>query len=83
MIPEMQMEAYERLRAAVVKSAVEELKQAIRKSKRMGCVCEEQKKAEEWFRSKWGQFLCGEYGEYIINRCRENYKRNTDRRLKE
>lgn len=74
MVPGWQMEAYERIRVEVVKSAVKDLKKAMRKSDRLGCVCNEQKSLEKWFLSKWGQFLCEDRGEYIIDRCRKTYK---------
>ena len=74
MIPGWQMEAYERLRAEIVKSAVNDYLKALRKSDRLGHVCDEQTKLEDWFVSKWGQFLSGDNGEYILERCRNNYK---------
>ena len=74
MIPGWQMEAYERLRIEVVRSAVDDLKKALRKSDREGAVCNEQRDMERWFLSKWGQMLCGDNGEYIIERCHETYK---------
>ena len=70
MIPEWQMEAYERLRTEIVRSVVKDLEKAIRKSNRQGAICEEQIRLEKWLRSKWGQFLSGDNGEYIIERCR-------------
>lgn len=75
MIPDWQIEGYERLRVAIVKSAVRDLRKAMRKSARLGSVCEEQKTMEEWFLSKWGQLLCEDRGEYIIDRCWKTYKR--------
>jgi hypothetical protein len=74
MIPGWQMEACERIRAEIVKSAVRDLKKAMRKSDRLGCVCNEQMNLEKWFLSKWGQFLCEDRGEYIIDKCRKTYK---------
>ena len=74
MIPGWQVEAYERLSAAVVRSVVNEYKKALRKSDRLGFVCDEQKKAEEWLLSKWGQFLSHDMGEYILERCQNTYK---------
>ena len=73
MIPGWQMEAYERLRTAVVKSAVSELRKAIRKSNRIGSVCAEQKKLESWFLSPWGQMLSGDNGDFIIEKCHQTY----------
>ena len=73
------MEAYERLRTAVVKSAVDDYKKALKKSDRVGCVCEEQKKLEAWFMSRWGQVLSGDNGEYIIEKCRQSYRSKTHR----
>ena len=74
MIPEWQMEAYERLRTEIVRSAVIDYKKALRKSDRMGCICDEQIKMERWFLSKWGQLLSGDHGEYMIEKCRKSYK---------
>ena len=69
-----EMAAYERLRTEIVKSAVNDLRKALRKSKRLGYVCNEQKKLEEWFLSGWGQVLSGDNGEYIIEKCYQSYK---------
>lgn len=77
MMPGWQMEFYERLRAEIVKSAVDDLRKAIRKSKRLGYACDEQIKLEKWFLSKWGQLLSGDNGEYIIEKCHETYKIGT------
>ena len=74
MVPGWEMEAYERLRIEIVKSVVKDLKKAMRKSDRLGFVCGEQKNLEKWFLSKWGQFLCGDKGEYIIEKCLKTYK---------
>lgn len=77
MVEAWQMEAYERLRTEIVKSAVKDLQKAIRKSNKLGFVCDDQKRMEAWFLSKWGQFLCEDNGEYMVQRCRETYKRKT------
>ena len=74
MVPEWKMAAYERLRAEIVKSAAHDYQKALRKSDRLGFICEEQTKLEDWFLSKWGQFLSGDNGEYIVERCRKTYK---------
>lgn len=74
MIPGWQMEAYERLRTEIVRATVHDLKKAMRKSDRLGFVCDEQKNLEKWFLSKWGQFLCEDRGKYIIEKCRQTYK---------
>ena len=74
MIPGWQIEAYERLRIEIVRSVVNDLKRALRKSNREGAVCREQIAMERWFRSPWGQFLCENRGEYIIEQCHKNYK---------
>lgn len=74
MVPGWQMESYERLRAAIVKQAVDDYIKALRKSDRLCDICEEQTKLEEWFLSKWGQFLSGDNGEYIIEKCNSSYK---------
>lgn len=73
MIPAWQMEAYENLRTEVVRSAVKDLRKAIRKSNRLGRVCHEQTALEAWFLSSWGQLLCENQGKYIAERCRETY----------
>lgn len=82
MIPGWQMEAYERLRTEIVRSAVKDLQSALRKSDRLGVICDEQIKMERWFRSKWGQLLCGDTGEYIIEKCRPNYKTSASKKGK-
>ena len=74
MIPEWQIEGYERLRTELVKLSVNDLKNALRKSDRLGVVCDEQRKMERWFLSRWGQMLTGDNGEYIIEKCKETYK---------
>lgn len=74
MIPGWQMEAYERLRTEIVRSAVIDLNKALRKSERMGSICNEQIAMERWFLSRWGQFLCCDQGEYIIEKCHNSYK---------
>ena len=73
-MPGWQIEAYERLRIQIVKSAVTDLKRAIRKSVRLGEVCDEQKKLEGWFLTKWGQMLSGDNGELIIEKCHNEHK---------
>ena len=74
MVPEWQMEAYERLRAEIVRRAVNDYMKALRKSDRLGYVCEEETNLEKWFFTKWGQFLSGDNGEYILERCKSTYK---------
>lgn len=74
MVPGWQMEAYERLRTEIVRRAVNDLKRALRKSKKDGAICNEQIAMERWFLSNWGQFLCENRGEYIIERCSRDYK---------
>ena len=73
MIPGWQMAAYERLRAEIVKAAVRDYQKALKKSKRIGCVCAEEIELERWFLSKWGQLLSGDNGEYILEKCRQTY----------
>lgn len=82
MVPGWQMEAYERLQTEIVKLAVSDLKKAMRKSDRIGVVCSEQRKLERWFLSKWGQLLCEDRGEYIIEKCRQTYKHRVPRAKK-
>jgi hypothetical protein len=77
MIPGWQMEAYERLRTEIVRSAVFDYKKDLRKSEKLGVICGEQKKLERWFLSKWGQMLTGDNGRYIIEKCRQSYKIST------
>ena len=74
MIPICQIEAYERLRIEIVRSAVTDLEDAMRKSDRLGVVCDEQIQMERWFLSDWGQLLSGDNGEYIIEKCRKSHK---------
>lgn len=74
MIPGWQMEAYERLRTEVVRSVVLDLEKAVKKSNKQGSMCDEQKYLEKWLLSKWGQFLSGDNGEFIIERCRKTQK---------
>ena len=74
MIPGWQLEAYERLRIEVVRSATNDLKRALRKSNKSGAICNEQIAMERWFLSPWGQMLSGDNGEYIIERCHKSYK---------
>ena len=69
------MAAYERLRTEIVRSAVTDLRNAIKKSIRLGYVCDEQKSLEAWFKSKWGQALSGDNGELIIEKCHQTYKK--------
>lgn len=69
-----QIAAYERLQTEIVKSAVDDLRKAIRKSKRLGYVCEEQTNLEKWFMSPWGQLLSGGNGGYIIEKCQQTYR---------
>ncbi len=83
MIPGWQMEAYERLRTEIVRSAVKDLRAAMRKSDRIGHVCDEQTNLEAWFLSKWGQFLCENRGKYIVERCRETYKGSKPKQSKQ
>lgn len=70
MIPGWQIEAYDRLRIAIVKSAVDDLIKAMRRSHKLGTVCHEEAVLEKWFLSKWGEILCENRGSYIVNRCR-------------
>ena len=71
MMPGWQIEAYERLRTEIVRSAADDYKKALKKSDWLGEVCEEQEKLERWFLSPWGQALSGDNGEYIIEKCRK------------
>lgn len=82
MIPGWQIEAYERLRTEVLRLAVKDLERALRKSDRLGVVCDEQKNMERWFLSSWGQLLSGDKGEYIIERCRNSYKASVSNKRK-
>ena len=74
MIPGWQMEAYQRLRGEIIRQAVKDYKNALRRSDRLGAVCTEQIDLERWFLSKWGQMLSGDNGEYIIELCKKTYK---------
>lgn len=80
MIPGWQIEAYERLRTQIVRSAVNDYKKALRKSHRIGAVCNEQRELERWFLSRWGQLLSCGNGEYIIERCCKTYKPSSEKK---
>lgn len=77
MMQSWELECYEKLRTEIVKQAVMDLKKALRKSDRIGCVCDEQTRIEAWFLSKWGQMLSGDNGELIIEKCRKTYKKRS------
>lgn len=68
------------LRAEIVRLAVGDLKKAMRKSDRLGYVCDAQKNLEKWFLSPWGQALSDDNGERIIDRCRKTYKQGAGER---
>ena len=80
MVTPDELEFYDRLRIEIVRQAVIDLQWALRKSDRLGFECEEQIALEKWFLSSWGQLLSGDTGEYIIEKCRQNYKTNTTRK---
>lgn len=69
----MMDDGYENLRVAIVSLAVKDLKNAMRRSERMGRKCDRQKALERWFLSEWGQALSGGNGEEIIRRCDRTY----------
>lgn len=75
--------AYERLRVEIVKSAVMDLRKALRKSDKLGVVCKEQIALECWFMSKWGQLLSGDNGAYIIEKCHRDYKATANKKGKQ
>jgi hypothetical protein len=83
MIPGWQMAAYERLRTAIVRSVVNDLKRAMRESDRLGVVSDRQKELEDWFLSRWGQMLSGDNGEFIIEKCRQTYKGSFGRKSRQ
>lgn len=70
MVPEWQWEGYERLRVAIMKTAVHDYKIAMKKSEREGRKCEKEIALERFFLSAWGQFLSGDNGKLIIEKCR-------------
>ncbi len=74
MIPEWQMEGYELLRIEIVRAAVQDYKVALRKSAKEGCKCEKEIALENFFLSGWGQFLTGDNGEVIIEKCRADFR---------
>lgn len=74
MVQGCQIDEYEALRTEIVRSAVMDLQRAMRKSDRLGFVCNEQIRLERWFLSKWGQALSGDNGEYIIEMCQKSYR---------
>lgn len=77
---DLEFDFYMTLRAEVVKQAVDDLKKAMRKSNRLGYVCDAQKNLEKWFLSRWGQALSDDNGERIIARCRQTYKQGAGER---
>ena len=83
MIPEWQMEGYQRLRTEIVKDAVNDYHKALKKSDRIGEICREQTALEHWFLSPWGQILSGDNGELIIEKCRANYKNISNSKARE
>lgn len=83
MIPGWQVEGYERLRAEIVKSAVDDYKKALKKSDRLGCRCAEEIKLKKWFLSNWGQLLCEGNGEYIMEKCCQTYKTSGNKKGKQ
>ena len=71
---DLEFDFYMTLRAEVVRLAIEDLKKAMRKSDRLGYVCDAQKNLEKWFLSRWGQALSDDNGERIIAMCQQTYK---------
>ena len=65
-------EAYERLRIAIVWTAVRDYKTALKKRNYHRI-----RKLERWFKSEWGEMLCGGKGQYIIEQCRKGTPMNT------
>ncbi len=76
MVTDRENAFYQRLRIEVVKAAVFDLQKALRKSDRLGFVCDEQIALEQWFLSKWGQLMSGDNGELIIEKCKKTYKKD-------
>lgn len=72
MIPEWQLDGYERLRTEIVRSAVNDYKAALRRSAREGQKCCKEIALERFFLSAWGQALSGDNGRFIIDKCRED-----------
>jgi DNA-binding NarL/FixJ family response regulator len=70
MVPEWQLECYERLRIAIMSAAVQDYKAAMKKSAREGRKCEKEIALERFFLSGWGQALSGDNGKLIIEKCR-------------
>ena len=60
---------YEDLRIAIVSRAIRDYKTALAYGKERAIY-----RLEKFFLSEWGQFLSGNYGEYIIERCKKNIK---------
>jgi hypothetical protein len=79
---EWQVEAYDRLRTEIVRSAVYDYRKALRKTDRLGYVCEEQISLERWFLSKWGQMMCENTGKEMMDRCRNTYKSTVSKKGK-
>lgn len=59
------MDGYELLRAAIVKRAVSDYKIALKKDNKLIIT-----RLERWFKSKWGQTLSYNKGDYIIAKCK-------------
>ena len=74
MVPEWQWEGYQRLRAEIIRVAVEDYKAALRKSSRIGKKCSKEAELERFFLSGWGQTLSGDNGQYIIDMCRKDHR---------
>ena len=77
---DLEFDFYMTLRAEVVRLAIDDLKKAMRKSDRLGYVCDAQRNLEKWFLSRWGQALSDDNGERIIEMCRRTYKRGAGER---
>lgn len=64
------MDRYDLVRVAIIKRAVLDYKNALRKRKYSRAA-----ECERFFLSPWGQFLSGWSGEYIVERCRKEVEK--------
>lgn len=60
---------YTEIRAAILRQAVKDYKKAL-EFRRYA----ERAKLEKFFLSSWGQWLSGNIGEYLIDRCKQEVR---------
>ena len=62
---------YDVLRFAIIQQAVKDYESALRRRNESKFLT-----LERWFMSDWGQFLSGDLGEQIIEKCKERVNKN-------